>query len=75
MFIEAGRSAWRTPAGCNVGQSLIRGLMQHIAPRWGAAIKRPPVYKHRTSPRCLDKLKFVGHRYCFIVRNLVLYSS
>lgn len=42
MFIEARRSAWRTPAGCYVGHSprIVRGLIRHIAPRWGAALAR-----------------------------------
>ena len=40
MFIEVSCSTWRTPAGCYVGQSIIvRGLIGHIAPRWGAAVE------------------------------------
>jgi len=53
MFIEVGRSGWRTPAGCNVGHSHRSTVdLAHctplgcgprdqvsinIAPRWGAA--------------------------------------
>ena len=41
MFIGASRSTSRTPAGCNVGDSLIvRQLILDIAPRWGAATIR-----------------------------------
>jgi hypothetical protein len=53
MFIEAGRSAWRAPAGCYVGHSLIvRELIRHIAPRWGAALARPRHYRHYTPTGC-----------------------
>jgi hypothetical protein len=54
MFIEAHRSVWRTPAGCYVGHlaRIACKLIRHIAPRWGAALAPPFLYKHRTPTGC-----------------------
>jgi len=52
MFIEMGRSTWRTPAGAMSGTRIARRSTLHIAPPLGCGPHGPPLYKHCTPLGC-----------------------